>query len=235
VSQKAARINSAPGSYRKCYQCGLRNFTDRNRCDRCKSILSRPLRSTENDKQVRVDSAGSTRSKLSFALVLALLVVAFSGLVFFYMKQGPQGTSEEADAVRARTSEMANTKQPREVALEQDSQSSAAATEILTDLKRFQDATESGMDYDEYDRKLNSLKSDLNNTLSSFVRHNPNDETFRQEVVAVLQDNTAAAQWWKTTISNSGVFTEADRNERTQRNWASARTHLTNAEKMLNP
>jgi hypothetical protein len=188
-----------------------------------------------NDKQLRESSAESDRSKFGFAWVLALLVVAISCLVFFYMKPGPQGRAEVTEAKLTPASDVQDTEQRREVAAEQDSQTKAAATKILADLKRFQDATESRMDYDEYDRKLTSLKTDLNNTLSSFARHNPNDETFRQEVVAVLQDDTAAGQWWKTTIANNGVLTEADRNERTERIWASARTHLTNAEKMLNP
>lgn len=184
---------------------------------------------------MRPDSAESHRSKFGFPWILALLVVALFALVFFYMRQGSQETHEVTETVLAPTSDTPAIEQSRQVGVEQDSKSEAAATQILTDLKRFQDAAEGGMDYDEYDRKLNSLKTDLNNTLSSFVRHNPNDEIFRQEVAAVLQDDTAAAQWWKTTITNSGVFTEADRNKRTQRNWASARAHLTNAEKMLNP
>ena len=69
--------------------------------------------------------------------------------------------------------------------------------------------------------------------MPSFVRQNPGDEIFRQEVAAALREYTAAGNWWKTTIANSSVFTEDDRSERTRRNWASARTHLTNAEKVL--
>src|SRR5205807_5782605 len=111
-----------------------------------------------------------------------------------------------------------NADQPRQNAVEQNSQSEAAATKIVAELKRFQDATESGVDYTEYDKKLNSLKTNLNNTLPSFVRHNPSDEIFREEVAAALRDYNAAGNWWKTTIMNSTVFTEADRNERTQRN-----------------
>ena len=230
--KEAATINNPTKSSKKCFQCGLKNFAARDKCSRCKASLSKPLTVAKKATKTGEDSVESNRSKFSFAVALALLVVAFSGLLFFYMKSGPQGRSEVAEAVPT-TSDMPDTRGPRAVAEEQDSQSEAAATEILIHLKRFQSATESGMEYDEYDRKLKSLKTELNNTLSSFVRHNPNDESFRREVDAVLQDNTAAAQWWKTTITNNGVFTEADRNERTQRNWASARTHLTNAEQMV--
>ena len=156
------------------------------------------------------------------------------GLVLFYMRQGPQGTPEVGgEAVVAQTPVMPDAEQSGENAVEQNSQSDATATQIVAELKRFQDITESGMDYNDYDKKLNSLMTNLNNTLPSFVRHNPNDEIFRQEVAAALRDYTAAGNWWKTTITNSSVFTEADRNERTQKDWASARTHLTNAEKML--
>ena len=123
--------------------------------------------------------------------------------------------------------------QPEQNAAEQNSQSETATTQIVTNLKRFQDATESGLQFSEYERRLSSLRTDVNNTLPSFVRHNPSDETFRQEVAAALQDYTAAENWWKTTITNSTLFSEADRDERTQRNWASARTHLTNVEKMV--
>ncbi len=89
------------------------------------------------------------------------------------------------------------------------------------------------MDFKEYQKNLDSLRSDLNKTLPSFVRHLPSDETFRQEVDSALRDYTAAENWWKTTITNNSVFSEADRKERTQKNFESARTHLENAEKLL--
>jgi hypothetical protein len=175
------------------------------------------------------------RSTFSFAWILAALVVLLVGLVVFNMRQGPQGTPEVGgEAVVAQTSVTSEAPQPGPNAAEQNSQSEAAATQIVAELKRFQAITESGgMDYNEYVKRLNSLKTDLNNTLPSFVSQNPSGETFRQEVTAALRDYTAAQNWWKTTITNSSVFTEADRNERTQRNFQSARTHLTNAEKTL--
>jgi hypothetical protein len=233
VIKEAATINNPAKSSKKCFQCGLKNFAARDKCSRCKASLSKPVAVAKKATTVG-EEVESNRSKFSFALVLSLLVVAFAGLLFFYMRPGPQGRSEVAEAALT-SADKPDTRGPREIAEEQDSQSEAAGTEILIHLKRFQNGTESGMDYDEYIRKLNSLKTELNDALSSFVRHKPNDETFRREVEGVIQDNTAAAQWWKTTITNNGVFTEADRNERTQRNWASARAHLTNAEKMLNP
>jgi hypothetical protein len=232
--QKAATINNATASSKKCFHCGLTNFVDTKQCKRCKSDLSLPLKVTKNDKRMRSNSAEVGRSSFSFTWILASVVVVLLGLVFFYMRQRPQGAPEPGlDAVVAQTLVTRDAEQPEQNAVEQNSQSEAAATQIVTDLKRFQDATESGIDYNEYDKKLNSLKTDLNKTLPSFVRHDPSDETFRLEVDAALRDYTAAGNWWKTTIANSTVFTEADRNERTQRNFESARTHITNAEKTL--
>ena len=183
---------------------------------------------------MRGDSVESDRSRYSFAWIFAALVVVLSGLVFFYMRQGPQGTPEPgSQAVVAQSPVAPDAEQPGPNAVEQNSQSEAAAKQIVTNLKHFQDATESGIDFNEYEKQLNSLKSDLNNTLPSFERHLPGDDTFRQEVAAALRDYTAAENWWKTTITNNTVFTEADRKERTQKNFESAREHLTNAEKML--
>jgi hypothetical protein len=184
------------------------------------------------DDNLRGNSGELGRSTFSFAWILAALAVVLLGLVLFYMRQGPQDLPElRGEAPVAQTP--ADAEQPGEKAVEQDSRSEAAATEIVAELKRFHDATESVKDFSEYDKRLNSLKTDLNKTLPSFVRHDPSDEIFRQEVAAALRDYTAAGNWWKTSITNSSVFTEADRTERTQRNWASARTHLTNAEKTL--
>ena len=154
-------------------------------------------------------------------------------MFFFAMRQGSQGTPEAAEAVVAPTALEPGTEQSVQDTAPQESQSEAAAMQIITKLRRFQDATDRGMDFNEYEKNLNILRTDVDNALSSFVRHNSSDENFRQEVAAVLRDDTAAAQWWKTTIRNSAVFTEADRTERTQKNWASARIHLTNAERML--
>ncbi len=189
---------------------------------------------TKNNKRMRGNSAEFGQSSFSFTWSLGALAVVLLGLVFFYMRQGPQGPPEvRSEAVVAQPLVTQDAEQPEQNALEQNSQSQAAATQIVIELKRFQDAAESGMNYDEYEKKLNSLKTDLNNTLPSFVRHDPSDETFRQEVAAALRDYTAAGNWWKTTINNSTIFTEADRNERTKRNFESARTHLANAETLV--
>jgi len=234
VLQKAATSNHATEPAKKCSHCGLRVFADTKQCRRCKSDLSLPLNVTRNDKQMHGNAAELGRSTFSFAWILAALVVVLLGLVVLYMRQGPQGTPEAGgEAAVVQTPVTPDAEQRGENAVEQNSQSEAAATQIVAELKRFQDATERGMDYDQYDKELNSLKTDLNTRLPSFVRHDPSDESFRQEVAAALRDYTAAGNWWKTTIRNSSVLTEADRNERTQRNWASARTHLTNAEKTL--
>ena len=231
--QEAATINHATSSSKKCFHCGLRNFASRDKCERCKSDLSLPLNVAKNDKQKLGDSVELERSTFRFAWILAALGVVLLGLVF-YMRQGPQEIPKaEGETVVAPLPVTPNAEQPAQNAVDQNSQSDATAKQILVKLNHFQDATESRMDYDEYDQKLNSLKTDLNDTLPSFVRHDPGDEAFRQEVAGALRDYTAAGNWWKTTITNSTVFTEADRNERTQRNWESARTHLTNAEKAL--
>jgi len=235
VFQKAATINHAAGFSKKCPQCQLRNFADTNQCRRCKSDLSLPLNGANNDKPTRDDSGEVGRSTFSLAWILAAVVAVLLGVVLLYMRQGPQvtpGAISEAGVAQPATAEP---KQPGQDPAEQNSGSEAVAIHVLAELKRFQDATESGMGYNEYDEKLTHLKAELNKALPAFVRHEPGDETFRQEIAAAVRDYTAAGNWWKTTITNSSVFSDADRNERTQVNWASARTHLTTAEKMLVP
>jgi hypothetical protein len=226
-------INPTINSSKKCVHCGLRNFPDKTICQRCKSDLSLPFNVASSDKQMHAESEKSNRSKFSAARIFAaLVVVVLLALALLFMRTGPEATAPlEGNMAVTQTPVTPETEQPRANSIEQDSQSDAAATQVITELKRFQNATETGMDYAEYDRQLNKLKADLNATLPSFVRHNPTDETFREEVAGALREYTAARNWWKTTVANSTVFTEADRNERTQRNWASARTHITNAEK----
>ena len=219
--QKASVTNHTTNSFKKCPRCKLINFADRTLCTRCKSDLALPMTVAKNARPTRNAS------------ILAALVVVLFGLVVFYMHEGPEGTPDlKTEAIVAPAPAPSAEKQ-EQTATEQNAQSEDAAARIVISLKDFQDATESGMDFDEYDKKLNSLETDLNSTLTLFVRHEPGDEAFRQEVAAVVRNYTAAGNWWKTTITNGSVFTEADRNERTQKDWASARTHLTNAEQVL--
>ena len=230
-----ATINDAAESSKKCSQCGLRNFANRKKCKRCKTDLSSPLNVTKEDSAIQGSSGELGRSTFTLAWILAVLVVVLLGLFVLYIRQGPQATAAEAssDAGVTQNAVAPDAEQPAENAAEKNAQSEAAANQILVELKRFQDATERGMKYDEYEKGLESLKNDLNTELPSFISHNPSDENFRQEVAGALREYTAAGNWWKTSIDNSTVFTDADRNERTQKNWASARAHLTNAEKML--
>ncbi len=201
---------------------------------RCKSSLSEPLKVDVNDKKVGKDSAGLDRSKLRFAAIItAIVIISLAALVFYlrHVPQGPPDVAAAEDIVAQKP--VASAAEPAPDAVDQTPQSESAGKQIITNLKRFQDITESGIDYIEYDKRLTKLRNDLNETLPSFVRHEPGDETFRQEVASALRDYTAAGNWWKTTITNNTVFTEADRKERTQRMFESARTHLENAEHAL--
>ena len=175
--------------------------------------------------------------KVSFVLTLAVAVAILLVLLFFYFKQDPQTTQAATQAATNDTG-VAQPTPPQSDAPMQDlaqtnRQSEEAAKQVLTGLKRFQGATESSMSYEEYNDMLTRLRADLNDTLPTFVRHNPSDEAFRQELAAALRDYTAAGDWWKTTIRNSSVLNDADRDERVQPSWKSAQTHLENAEKVL--
>ena len=229
--EKADTIHHSESS-RKCVHCGLRNFLNRNECLRCKSDLSRQLNGSKGAALLGNDFGGVGRSTSRFVWILAALVTVLLGLVLVHMRQSSQGAPVQVSEAVVQPATQAAT-QPAQEAAEQNSESEAAASQMIVELRHFQDAAESGVDYDDYDKNLNRMKSDLNSALTSFTRHDPNDEIFRQEVAGALRDYSAAGNWWKTTVTYSSVFTEADRNERTQRNWASARTHLTNAEKSL--
>jgi len=175
--------------------------------------------------------------KVSFALTIAVAVAILLVLLLFYFRQDPQTTQAATQAGPNETG-VAQPPPPQSEAPVQDlaqtnRQSEEAAKQVLTGLKRFQGATVSSMSYEEYDDMLTRLKADLHDTLPTFVRHNPSDETFRQEVAAALRDYSAAGDWWKTTIRNSSVLNDADRDERVQPSWRSAQTHLDNAEKVL--
>lgn len=176
--------------------------------------------------------------KVSGVLILAAAVAILLVLILFYFRPDPQGIQaalRDTDVAQPTTPQSEG---PGQDAAHNDPQSEEPAKQVLAGLKRFQGATESSMSYmsyDEYDGMLTRLKADLNNTLPTFVRHNPSDEAFRQEVAAALRDYTAAGNWWKTSIRNSSVLNDADRDERLQAEWSSAQTHLDNAEKLLLP
>src|SRR5438045_9181688 len=126
------------------------------------------------------------QSKISRVLILAAAVVVLLALLLFYFRQDPQRTQaavSDSPVVQPTPSE-----QPAQNVAAEDPQSQEAAKQVLVALKRFQDATERNMSYEEYDEMLTSLKADLNNTLPTFVRHDPVDESFRQEVAGALRD-----------------------------------------------
>ncbi len=176
--------------------------------------------------------------KVSFVLTLAVAVAILLVLLLFYFRQNPQTTQAATQAAPNETGVAQppppqQSEAPVQDLAQTNRQSEEAAKRVLAGIKRFQGATESSMSYEEYDDMLTRLKADLNDTLPTFVRHNPSDEAFRQEVAAALRDYTAAGDWWKTTIRNSSVLNDADRDERVQPSWRSAQTHLDNAQKLL--
>ena len=178
------------------------------------------------------------QSKVTVVLTVAVAGAILLVLLLFYFRQAPQATQAATQAAPNETGVAQPPPPPQSEAPVQDlaqtnRQSEEAAKRVLEGLKRFQGATEGSMSYDEYNDMLTRLKADLHDTLPTFVRHNPSDETFRQEVAAALRDYTAAGDWWKTTIRNSSVLNDADRDERVQPSWKSAQTHLENAEKDL--
>lgn len=224
---------------KKCPKCGLRSFPNISRCNRCKSDLSPSLKSAKDERPSGDNFAEDRPTASRFAWITTALAVMLLGLGLVYMGRGSQASAVAVSEAFAQPASPASDQPAHDSAqqnsAQQNSESEAAAAKVIMELKHFQDAAESGRDYKDYEQKLTSLKADLNNTLPSFARHTSNDETFRQEVAAALRDYSAAQNWWKTTLTNSSVFTEADRDERTLKNWASARSHLTIAEKMLAP
>jgi cytoskeletal protein RodZ len=178
-------------------------------------------------------SAELGQFKVSFVLTVAVAVAILLVLLFFYFKQDPQTTQAATNDTGVAQPATPQSEAPAQDLAQTNRQSEEAAKRALEGLKRFQGATESSMSYDEYDEMLTRLKADLNDTLPTFVRHSPSDEAFRQEVAAALRDYTAAQNWWKTTIRNSSVLSDADRDERVQPSWRSAQTHLDNAQKLL--
>lgn len=233
MSEKTAAADQAVKFSRKCSECGLRNFIDANVCRRCEADLSRRSTGAKKIKPAQ-DDVGGTRQSKSSGLILAGALAILFVLVLFYARHDPHGAEAvpgEADVSQSAT----QSQQPVQDIAIKDPQSQEPAQQVLAGLKRFQGTPKSSMSYEEYDEMLSRLKTDLNSTLPTFVRHDPSDERFRQEVAAALRDYTAAGSWWKTTIRNSKVLNDADRMARLQLEWGSAQTHLDNAEKLLQP
>jgi ribosomal protein L40E len=251
MSEKTEAMDQPVKFSRKCPECGLRNFVDATECRRCEADLSpRSIKVKDSKAKDSKDSKDAKdkeieqipdqplepgRSKVPGISILAAALVILFALVLFYVRR----VSQEAEAVPDQAEVAQSTTQSEEPyanpAAEDDPQSQTPAKQILAVLTRFQATPKSDMSYEEYDQMLTDLKADLNKELPTFVRHTPNDESFRKEVLAALRDYTAAGNWWKTTMRNSKVLTDADRLVRVQSEWSSAQTHLDNAEKLLQP
>ena len=173
------------------------------------------------------------QSKVSSILILVAAVSIFLVLVLLYLRPDSQAQPDLSDAGVAQPATSQAEQGSAQDTAQTDAKSQESAKQVMVELKRFQEATQSNQSYEEYDQKLTNLKADLNNALPSFVRHDADDERFRQEVAGALRDYTAADNWWKTTIRNSSVLTDTDRTTRLQADWASAQTHVDNAEKLV--
>ena len=234
MSEKTAAADQVVKFSRKCSECGLRNFIDAKVCRRCEADLSRRPNAAKKIKPIPVEAGELRQSKAGRVVILVAALAILSGLALFYGRQVRQVTEPVVGKVDTEQSAQA-TEQPVEDAATEEAKSEESAKEVLAGLKHFQETPKTSMTYEEYDQMLAHLRADLNNTLPSFVRHDPGDERFRKEVAAALRDYTAAGNWWKTTIRNSKVLTDADRTTRLQVEWGSAQTHLDNAEKQLLP
>lgn len=233
MSQKTSAIDQAVKFSKKCPECGLRNFPGEERCSRCDAELARGSKRVEKPKEILIDSAKPVRSRLRSLVILASALVVLLGVVLFYVRQdlaAPPEPLGEVSVAQPTTAEVADAGQnPAEEA----AHSQESATQILAKLKRFQMTVQPNMRYEDYEQMVNQLETDLNNILPTMVSHKPSDEKLRQEVAGALRDYTAARNWWKTTIQFSSVLHEKDRVDRLQVEWASAQTHLNNAEKLL--
>ncbi len=233
LSQNAAAILPARSFSAKCSRCGLRNFPDANLCARCDADLSRPSSGPKVTSRKSDNSGERRQTHVRRGLICAGVLAILFALGLLYFRQAPEATPEAISSIPVATPENSEPAPAAPDPAQQDAESQQAANQVLAGLKHLQGATQTSITYDEYDQMLSQLKSDLNNTLPSFVRHNPSDESFRHEVDAAVRDSTAAGNWWKTTIRNSSVFDDADRFERLQVEWNSAQTHLDNAELAL--
>jgi len=230
MSQKTAIVDHPSASSKKCSHCGLRNFANTNRCRRCKTDLALSLTVAKKDEQMPDNSNEVGRSKVSVVLISAAGLALLLCLVFVYMKQDPPPTPIAVPEAVVAQAAVPQAEQSQENPEEQKSQSVSATREVLSELKHFQGAMERGMGYEEYDEMLNHLKAVSDSAIPAFAL---SDRSFALEVEGAVRDYTAAGNWWKTTIRNSSTLTDADRIERTQPFWNSAKTHVDNAEKIL--
>ncbi len=221
--KKSANYFKATNSSIKCPHCELINFADSIECRRCQLDLSG--RSSETSaRRLRAKEVGRRTFGFGWIFVGATVIAV---LIVLYLNQTPtEVTTVVSESMAARTT----VQEPAPMfTVEQEAASQEAVTKIVKKVKSFQDSAEGRESYEEFESSLNKLKSDLNDELLSFVRQLDGDQTFRVEVEATIREYTAAASWWKTTITYNDVFDEADRKERTQKNFESARTHFTNA------
>jgi len=184
----------------------------------------------KNEEQMPDNPNEFGRSKVSYAVICTAGLALLVSLVFFYMKQDQPPTPVAVTEASVAQVAVPQAEQPQEQPAQHNFRSEEAAREVLAELKRFQGATESSMGYDEYDEMLVHVTAVLDKAVPALT---PSDRNFALEVEAAVRDYTAAGNWWKTTIRNSSVFSDADRIERTQPIWNSAKTHVDNAEKML--
>lgn len=232
MSQKAAIVDHPSASSKKCSQCGLRNFANTDRCRRCKSDLALSLTAATSNEQMPDNSNELGRSRVTLVVICSAGLALLLCLVFFYMKQDPPPTPEAVTETVVAEAAVPPAEQPQKDPAQQNPHSEEAARDVLAELKLFQGATESSMGYDKYEEMLNHLQGVVDNALPAFAL---SDRSFALEVEGAVRDYTAAGRWWKTTIRNSSTLSDADRVERTQPLWNSARTHVDNAEKILAP
>lgn len=233
MSEKTAALDQAIKFSKKCAECGLRNFPGEERCSRCDAELSRNAHRAAKPKESRTRSAKPRRTKARKRVILSAALVVLLGLVLFYVRQDLPGTREALGLISA--AQTAATESGPAEASAEEAHSQESAKQVVAALKRFHIAAQPNMRYEDYDRMLNQLEADVNSILPTLVSHSPSDEKLRQEVTGAVRDYKAALDWWKTTLSYSNVLSDADRVERLQVEWASAQTHLRNAEKQLNP
>lgn len=233
MSEKMAAIDQAVKFSKKCPECGLRNFPGEEHCSRCDAELARGAKRSAKPKEiVEFEPADSKSSKARSLIVLATTLFILLGLVLFYARQNLPGTPEALGEVAVAQPDAAI--DPSEKRIEPHSLNQAPAKQLVARLKRFQGTAQLNMRFEDYDQMLNQLESDVNELLPGLVTYTPAEQSLRKEVGGAIRDYTAARNWWKTTIKNSSVLNDNDRVERLKVEWASAQTHLDNAEKLLN-